>query len=125
MSLKAVHICFIILSILLAFGVGYGATELYLKIGAFVVGGGLVYYLFRFIQKMRKLPPPSLFLACSVCFGDPQSGLSKGVIAGVLVLLGVVGFILAWIAILIFLWSRKARKMGKISPILDPAGRLD
>ena len=37
-------------------------------------------------------------LACSVCYGDPNSPMTKGVEAGVLVLLGVVGTVLTGLA---------------------------
>ncbi|GEM_PF-405879 len=141
MSLKAVHICFIVLSIALAAGFGYWALAhpayLYLGIISFAGALALALYLFRFTQKMKKIHPPFVWIlgaglfssrslfACSVCFGDPQSSLSRGVIAGVLVLLGVVAFVLGWIATLIFVWARKARKIKGISASLDPAARLD
>ncbi len=47
-------------------------------------------------------------LACSVCFGDPNSQMTQGVQAGVLVLLGVVGVVLAGIASLLIFWMRRA-----------------
>ena len=49
-----------------------------------------------------------VFLACAVCFGDPNSLLSKGVVPAVLFLMGVVAFVLGWIAFLAFRWSRRA-----------------
>ena len=53
----------------------------------------------------------SIFIpACSVCFGDPNSNLTKGAVAGVLLLLGVIGFVLVWIGIVIVAWSRRAKK---------------
>lgn len=54
----------------------------------------------------------SFILACSVCFGDPNSALSKGTVAGVLFLVGVTVFVLSWIATLIVVWSRRARKIN-------------
>lgn len=36
--------------------------------------------------------------ACSVCFGDPESPMTRGAVAGVMVLGGVVGFVLVCIA---------------------------
>jgi len=134
MSLKAVHICFILLSIALAFGFGYWGVKnnfLYLGPGSLMGGIALVIYLFRFIQKMKKINPlpaflfsallgsPKVLFACSVCFGDPDSTLTKSVIAGVLVLLGVVGFVLSGIATLIFVWVRRVRKMAKLTHLLD------
>lgn len=132
MSLKAVHICFIILSIILTAGFGYwgiqnhsltaNATFLYLGIGSLIGSLLLVFYLFRFIQKMKKINPLPLWLigmilfsprtlfACAVCFGDPNSNLSKGVIAGVLVLLGVVGSVLGGIGAVSLSWFKRARQ---------------
>ena len=46
--------------------------------------------------------------ACSVCFGDPNSSLTQGAKAGVLVLLGVVGVVLSGLASLIIFWMRRA-----------------
>ena len=42
-------------------------------------------------------------LACSVCFGDPSSGLSQGAQAGMLVLLGEI------VVVLIALWLLDAQ----------------
>jgi len=53
----------------------------------------------------------AVLLACSVCYGDPGSALSKGAAAGVLFLVGVVTFVLAWIATVIFIWARRARSL--------------
>jgi len=47
-------------------------------------------------------------LACSVCYGDPNSPLSQGAQAGVLVLLGVVGAVLTGLAALLIFWMRRA-----------------
>ena len=50
--------------------------------------------------------------ACSVCFGDPNSSMSQGARAGVLVLLGVVVTVLAGLASLIVFWARRAAKLS-------------
>ena len=47
-------------------------------------------------------------LACSVCYGDPNSAMSQGAKAGVLVLLGVVGVVLTGLASLLIFWMRRA-----------------
>ena len=47
-------------------------------------------------------------LACSVCYGDPNSAMSQGAQAGVLVLLGVVATVLAGFASLLIFWMRRA-----------------
>jgi len=64
-SLKAFHIFFIFLSILLAFGFAYWAIEnslaagdslnMALGISSVITGLALIFYLIRFIAKMRRL----------------------------------------------------------------------
>lgn len=50
-------------------------------------------------------------LACSVCYGDPNSTMVQGAKAGVLALLGVVGVVLTGIASLLIFWMRRAAKL--------------
>ncbi len=51
-------------------------------------------------------------LACSVCFGgDPGSSMNRGVQAGMLVLLGVVGVVLTGLASLLLFWMRRAAQL--------------
>ncbi len=50
-------------------------------------------------------------LACSVCYGDPNSAMSQGAQAGVLVLLGVVGTVLTGLASMLLFWMRRAAKL--------------
>ncbi len=47
-------------------------------------------------------------LACSVCYGDPNSAMTQGAQAGVLVLLGVIGAVLTGFASLLIFWMRRA-----------------
>ena len=51
------------------------------------------------------------FFACSVCFGDPKSLQSHGLIFGVCALLGVVAAVLVSIASTAVTWARRAKKM--------------
>ena len=53
-------------------------------------------------------------LACSVCYGDPNSAMTQGAKAGVLVLLGVVGVVLTGIASLLIFWARRAARMDAV-----------
>ena len=54
-------------------------------------------------------------LACSVCFGgDPGSYMNQGVLAGMLVLLGVAGVVLAGLAALFLFWMRRAADLEQI-----------
>ena len=52
-------------------------------------------------------------LACSVCFGDPNSQMTQGAQAGVLVLLGVIGVVLTGIASLLIFWMRRAAELER------------
>ena len=58
-------------------------------------------------------------IACSVCYGDPASPLTKGVEAGVLVLLAVVGGVLLLLGSLLLFWMRRAAILA------DPANRTN
>ena len=50
-------------------------------------------------------------MACSVCYGDPNSPMTHGVQAGVLVLLGVVGVVLMLLASMLLFWMSRAAKL--------------
>ncbi len=55
-------------------------------------------------------------MACSVCYGDPNSQLTHGAQAGMLVLLGVIAVVLTGLASLLLFWMRRAAN-------LEEAGR--
>lgn len=69
-----------------------------------------------------------MILACAVCFGDPNSPLTKSVVPAVLFLLGVVSLVLIWIAAWAVIWTRRARKLlvvqGDAAGFLDPKAQL-
>ncbi len=50
-------------------------------------------------------------LACSVCYGDPNSAMTQGAKAGVLVLLGVIATVLTGFASLLIFWMRRAARL--------------
>ena len=50
-------------------------------------------------------------LACSVCFGDPNSSISQGAQAGMLVLLGVIAVVLTGLASVLIFWMRRAANL--------------
>ena len=50
--------------------------------------------------------------ACSVCFGDPDSAMAKGATAGVLFMVGVIGFVLCGIAGLGLTWVHRSRRLA-------------
>ena len=59
-------------------------------------------------------------LACAVCFGDPNSLLSKGAFWGVVFLMGVVASVLISIASTIWAWSRRAKKLNAGGNLTKP-----
>ena len=61
-------------------------------------------------------------LACSVCYGDPNSAMSQGAQAGVLVLLGVVGVVLTGLASLLVFWMRRAANLERLVSADEKAG---
>ena len=61
-------------------------------------------------------------LACSVCYGDPNSAMSQGAQAGVLVLLGVVGTVLTGVASLLIFWMRRAANLRRLALADEAAG---
>ena len=54
----------------------------------------------------------NLLLACPVCFGDPTSPMTQAAKWGVLFLLVVVVCVLAGIASVAVVWSRRARALA-------------
>ncbi len=63
--------------------------------------------------------------ACSVCLGDPQSPLSHGAAAGVMVLVGVTAFVLMGMVGTGFFWMYRSRKLSKSAPgALDITGPI-
>jgi heme/copper-type cytochrome/quinol oxidase subunit 2 len=51
--------------------------------------------------------------ACPVCFGDPNSPMTKGMNSAIIFLLGIVGFIWVAFAALFFTFWRKARALRR------------
>jgi hypothetical protein len=51
---------------------------------------------------------PSSLLACSVCYGDPDSGMSQGLVWGISVLLGVVLVVLGGISTFFVYLAKKS-----------------
>lgn len=49
--------------------------------------------------------------ACAVCFGDSESPMAKGVVAGVVVLIAVVGAVLFAVAGTGVYWMQRSRRM--------------
>ena len=55
----------------------------------------------------------NLLLSCPVCFGDPSSPMTQAAKWGVLFLLVVVVCVLAGIASVAVVWSRRARALAR------------
>lgn len=49
--------------------------------------------------------------ACAVCFGDPDSPMSKGALMGVIVMLGIIGSVLMGIAGTTMFWMHRANRL--------------
>lgn len=67
-------------------------------------------------------------MACAVCFGDPNSSMAKGATAGVLVLLGVIGVVLAGFVGTGLFWMQRNRRLvanESASSSQDSADRRD
>ncbi len=52
--------------------------------------------------------------ACAVCFGDPESPMAKGVVAGVFVLIAVVGVVLIGVAGTGLCWISRSRRLARL-----------
>lgn len=52
-------------------------------------------------------------LACSVCFGDPDSDMAKGAVSGVLFMIGVISCVLVGIASVAGVWIVRARRLAR------------
>jgi hypothetical protein len=61
-------------------------------------------------------------LGCAVCFGDPESGMAKGVVAGVWVMIGFVGFVLAGFVGTGLFWLQRSRSLARSLPYDSTAG---
>jgi heme/copper-type cytochrome/quinol oxidase subunit 2 len=70
--------------------------------------------LISLLSKALLLLPTHAY-ACSVCYGDPNSNLSRGLNMGVLVLLLVTAGVLAVFAYFIFSLRRRAKLFPHVS----------
>lgn len=127
MSLKVFHVLFITLSTLMCLGVaawnasawmdGGSVSHLAQAIGWAVAGVALFFYGVKFLAKFRRIgslvAPALLFwandaLACSVCFGNPESPMTKSMVAGIWLMLGVIGSLLVGFAVLFLYWTYRS-----------------
>lgn len=134
MSLRGVHILFIVLSTLLALGFGlYCLREWRTDAGGGFLAGavvsllaalGLIAYGRWFLHKMRRVPvvlaavwlAADAVRACTACYGEAEGPMIDGARMGVFLLLGVVfavqgGFI--WF----FLHLRRRARLAEREPL--------
>lgn len=129
MSLKAFHIFFISVSLVLSVGLLVWGVQGYRHSGdpgslglagvGLVTMGLLVPYFIWFRKKMKTLTVlllsffplayPFAASACPVCFGDPNALMTKGMKLGILFLIVVVGGVLAAILGIGLSWARRAK----------------
>lgn len=134
MSLKTFHIVFIAVSTALSLFMALwgfndsrfsgSGSSLFVGIVGLVGLAALLPYYRWFRNKFRKMAltlalslVSAWFLqassapACAVCFGDPNSDMIKGVKAGVLLLILVIGGVLGGIVAVAFTWARRAKAL--------------
>lgn len=56
---------------------------------------------------------PEGVFACSVCYGDPESNMARGAVAGVWVLVGVVTFVMGGVAGTSLFWIHRSRRSAR------------
>jgi hypothetical protein len=61
--------------------------------------------------------------ACATCFGNPDSSLTQGARAGILILLGLVATVLTGIACVAAFWARRARALETREALHPAEGR--
>lgn len=76
------------------------------------------------LQRLVVLSVPLMLLsdsamACSVCFGDPESPMMKGAVAGVYVMVGFISSLLICIATTACFWSIRARRLAKSGVLIS------
>jgi len=133
MSLKAFHILFIAVSaalclFMILWGVnGYRLSANGTSLGVGIVGVvgvlALIPYYRWFQNKFRNISLVFLLAfplwlvqtrtawSCAVCFGDPDSTMTKGIKAGIILLILVVGGVLGVIATIGLSWARRAKAL--------------
>jgi len=142
MSLKAFHILFVLVCIVLALGFATWAYTEFRRTGdrefvwwacaSLLAASGLMVYGRWFLHKLKGPYVVGLSTlafglaadsatACSTCFGDPDSAMVKGAIMGVYVLVGVVGFVLVCIAGTGLYWIQRARRLTRLDSERDTA----
>ena len=134
MSLRTFHLFFISVSILLSLFLLVWGLWFYRNSGnpmglgmvLFSLGGiALLVGYFRWFRKkystlalvlivacMATILNSSLSQACSVCYGDPNSPMSKAALMGVAVLAVIVICVLSLITAVAYSWNKRAKSLS-------------
>ena len=148
MSLRAFHIVFVIVTIVLSLYVALwgmrefwqerSASALTLAILFLIMAVGLLIYGKKAFVKLRDLPfvagltvaGAMLFaepaLACAVCYGNPGDPMVKGMNNGIWVLLGLVAFVqIGFVAMFWSFWrrAREQRRFRESLRVLEGGSR--
>jgi hypothetical protein len=54
--------------------------------------------------------------ACAVCYGDPNSSMTKAMVAGVWVLLGCIAMLLMSFGGLFMYWMQRSKRLRSLDP---------
>lgn len=127
MSLKYFHIFFIAIATLLALFFGFWSLETYYAgepiylayaVASFLCAAGLVFYGKKvwtklkgvgFFALMALFCKSSPVWACATCYVDPNTPISRALVASVLVLLGFITVVLSAFLALIYHYNKRAR----------------
>jgi hypothetical protein len=72
----------------------------------------------RFLPVALLVAAPRIAVACTSCYGDPSSSLTKGAKAAILVMLVVIGAVLGTIGHIAWKWKKRADELDRL---LEPA----
>jgi hypothetical protein len=59
--------------------------------------------------------------ACAVCYGDPESPMTKGMAAGIWVLLGCIFTVLTGFASVFLYWMSRSRRLSALELVAESA----
>lgn len=59
--------------------------------------------------------------ACAVCYGNPESPMTKGLTAGILVLLGCILTLLGGFASMFLYWMSRSRRLSALELVAESA----
>ena len=101
---------------------------LFVKFATRIIGRRLVKALaMAVVWKVLSRRAPVLLIlltpewarACSVCFGDPEHPMAQGAVAGVYVMIGLIGAVLLTIAGTAVFWMIRSRQLAGQQPRVE------